>query len=1191
MQHNISTQEFKKAFCEGWLKIFPTPKQLRYDEEGFLRNLDLIHWLEGQGIQLDPIAGESGWQLGKHSRHLQVLKENVNLLTHELGHHTPACELFALAVSAKNATHQIRGYSPNQWALGSNHQRIGSFLENGDHLPWNSHWDDVDFAEVVKRETAAKRLFLEADSRRRIYRALRAQGRPLRVFETGTLVYYYRRSRKEVTKYGGRWFGPARVLCHEKTGDSTLGNHPGSIVWISHAGVLLRCSPEQLRVVTRDVSNIDREINGPADFHTMLKDVGSQRKYFDLAKELDGHTVDHESLDENIPRHRVQGKRKFQPDATPASDLTPDGDPRGDDQGPQEQPREAFRDREAQADRTSPHHADGGSPPDEDRLRKVQRSHLPGGSPGQVLRPVGGKSRESRHELRGDEVLPDLPLPEDHLRSSSSGGRLQGRGIKRNASAQEIRDEEAAPRRGEPPSGRLRSGERGVVRSDVQGQRDSPAAGNPGSSPDSAQQHRADSGTDLSQVDEPLNSPMEHGRSGRSRSPAGARFGIRRHGDTKSSGNALTTIAEESEGQQKASETFFASVVGQREVCEIHVAVAARDVHCKRGVWMLNQRVKKSAEVNIRKLNESDQQEFEQAMKKELDSFMSNDAVRVCEAAGIPRERVLGMRWIYTWKQVEDPEGKPIGRKAKARLILKGFQDPDLLTVDRQAPTMSTLGRNAILSLAAKKRFKVFLGDIKTAYLNGDATELERRIYAEPPADVRQKLDMRPHEILRVAKAVYGLLHAPKKWFEKLRSVLLEHGWVAHQLDQRVFKLVDPQNQVVCGYLGVHVDDVVCTGHGVYFDDCVQKLLKSFPFGSWKCAQAETVKFCGCDLKQLANCDVVVTQERFALGIDEIPLDSLRKGQKQDDASPQEKQNMRRILGALNWRAVQSAPWLLATVSHLQGCVETATVSDLLEVNKLVRWQRRYATHGLTFVHNPQDTMVVTFTDASWATRRDGSSQGGQITLLMSKSVMHGETSHFSVLCWGSRRLRRVARSSTSAEVQMSGNALDQHEFCKLFMIIMEEPNKIDLRQPDNVLRSQESCLISDSKNVYDGLEKVETSGLQMEERRTAIELLGIKERLAQANIRCRWVSGDQELADGLTKPWQGEQLVKALQKTRWSIIFDPEFISAKRKKQLGKLKHLECGDLNLWLRSVFLLDEFCRGQKDFWGCDVSSLT
>ena len=144
---------------------------------------------------------------------------------------------------------------------------------------------------------------------------------------------------------------------------------------------------------------------------------------------------------------------------------------------------------------------------------------------------------------------------------------------------------------------------------------------------------------------------------------------------------------------------------------------------------------------------------------------------------------------------------------------------------------------------------------------------------------------------------MYGLLHAPKKWFEKLRSVLLEHGWVAHQLDQCVFKLVDPQNQVVCGYLGVHVDDDVCTGHGVYFDDCVQKLLKSFPFGSWKCAQEETVKFCGCDLKQLANCDVVVTQERFALGIDEIPLDSLRKGQKQDDASPQEKQNMRRILG------------------------------------------------------------------------------------------------------------------------------------------------------------------------------------------------------------------------------------------------------------------------------------------------------
>ena len=58
--------------------------------------------------------------------------------------------------------------------------------------------------------------------------------------------------------------------------------------------------------------------------------------------------------------------------------------------------------------------------------------------------------------------------------------------------------------------------------------------------------------------------------------------------------------------------------------------------------------------------------------------------------------------------------------------------------------------------------------------------ELERNIWAEPPEEVKQYLNMKPHELWRVAKAVYGLCHAPRKWFEKLQSVLWSH-WQSHQ--------------------------------------------------------------------------------------------------------------------------------------------------------------------------------------------------------------------------------------------------------------------------------------------------------------------------------------------------------------------------------------------------------------------------
>ena len=120
--------------------------------------------------------------------------------------------------------------------------------------------------------------------------------------------------------------------------------------------------------------------------------------------------------------------------------------------------------------------------------------------------------------------------------------------------------------------------------------------------------------------------------------------------------------------------------------------------------------------------------------------------------------------------------------------------------------------------------------------------------------------------------------------------------------------------------------------------------------------------------------------------------------------------------------------------------------------------------------------------------------------------------------------------------------------------------------------------MVCDARNISDGVVKVETSGLQMEEKRTAIELLAIKERLSQARVSLKWVDGEQELADGLTKPWKHETLIKALQKGEWRIIFDPEFQSARRKRVL-RISQQSCDAY--WLHHVWQLD--CD-QKEFCG-------
>ena len=101
-QTTIKGVEFQEAFAKEWLKVLPKPGCLRFDDEGAFRDRNLLAWLEGQAIKVNVIAGEAAWQVGKHSRHLEVLKENMSLLSLELGEHVKASELLSLSIAAKN---------------------------------------------------------------------------------------------------------------------------------------------------------------------------------------------------------------------------------------------------------------------------------------------------------------------------------------------------------------------------------------------------------------------------------------------------------------------------------------------------------------------------------------------------------------------------------------------------------------------------------------------------------------------------------------------------------------------------------------------------------------------------------------------------------------------------------------------------------------------------------------------------------------------------------------------------------------------------------------------------------------------------------------------------------------------------------------------------------------------------------
>ena len=97
---------------------------------------------------------------------------------------------------------------------------------------------------------------------------------------------------------------------------------------------------------------------------------------------------------------------------------------------------------------------------------------------------------------------------------------------------------------------------------------------------------------------------------------------------------------------------------------------------------------------------------------------------------------------------------------------------------------------------------------------------------------------------------------------------------------------------------------------------------------------------------------------------------------------------------------------LLAPLSPSVGQTPQATVDTIYEMNKLARKATVWARTPLK-VHAHHSLVVVTYTDAGWTTRPDGTSQGGQLVFISNSQLLQSKESNMSLISWHSSRLRR----------------------------------------------------------------------------------------------------------------------------------------------------------------------------------------
>ena len=93
-----------------------------------------------------------------------------------------------------------------------------------------------------------------------------------------------------------------------------------------------------------------------------------------------------------------------------------------------------------------------------------------------------------------------------------------------------------------------------------------------------------------------------------------------------------------------------------------------------------------------------------------------------------------------------------------------------------------------------------------------------------------------------------------------------------------------------------------------------------------------------------------------------------------------------------------------------------------------------------------------------------------------------------------------------------------------------------------------EAIAITDCKSLYDALEKNESLGLGLSEKRTSIEVMATKQQMRATGLKTKWVNSDRQLADVLTKAIAPPASILRLQTFgRWKIVWDENFTSAKK--------------------------------------------
>jgi hypothetical protein len=521
------------------------------------------------------------------------------------------------------------------------------------------------------------------------------------------------------------------------------------------------------------------------------------------------------------------------------------------------------------------------------------------------------------------------------------------------------------------------------------------------------------------------------------------------------------------------------------------------------------QKKRAKSEVVWRKLSDPEKKLFRDAKCKEWTAWLNNKVIEMVSRDTAPSERVIRCRWVLTWKTCGT---------AKARLVLLGYEDPDLGKYRRDAPTVSRSSKMLLFATAAQLGWHLFSLDATTAFLSGDPSERPSPLYFDPPKEQAPNMQIPQTHVFCLLKAAYGLAEAPRAWWRRLRRELTSVGMSCVPLDMCLLYLTDKDGSL-CGMIAVHVDDLLCAGAGPVWTQAINALCKKLPFGK---RQEGDFVFTGVHIVQTVQ-SITIDQDDYIASIVETPAAQLQVngagllvGKSRSYLSEK--------VGSLLYAVNNTQPLGAFDTSYLGSRCHEPTKADATHVNKVLR-RLKADSSKVIFRRIPgalTDLVVVVAQDAGWASRADKkSSQAGAVFLLAHRSILEGKETPVMVLDWFSSKIHRVARSSLAAETLSATAAMDTLEYIQcLIHCVWHQWSCKDFRDAtleDEPPLLNAAAIVTDCRGLYSHLTGGNVGHLQGE-KRLNIDIVILLDGLRSIRCEIFWVNNNYQISDALTK-------------------------------------------------------------------------